>query len=416
MASFRPIDQSIDDENPHKKLRIYNRGISPLTVATDISPSSLPLSVFSISTDDYDKFTYTPPLKNYQVTVEKNVLYPEIGQSIEYYLGPMDYWIGKISPFIIDECNPYRSNHINDIKKILNIPNFEIKIKTLKEDSCIFIISINSNQSNRIQLSYNSSTNETKLLNNNEKLNNEESEILKIIISYFSYIYEEKEKKKLEIINAYYQEGHTLLGSQIKQIIETDKLLANISDEDLKNSGGSKPSMNPLKFFLNKKERLPQRYAPKHLTKKDQKKQKKNLAKSRKLYKKGIYFKRPKVKSFKSKKSRHINNVEKIYGVKNMSIPELSKKTKCTPASLNKIIEKGQGAYYSSGSRPNQSAHSWGVARLASSLTGGNASVIDYYVLEEGCKPDSKALKLAKKQCKKMGRNCGNNKTKKNIK
>ena len=37
------------------------------------------------------------------------------------------------------------------------------------------------------------------------------------------------------------------------------------------NSGGSKPSMNPLKFFLNKKERLPQRYAPKHLTKKDQK-------------------------------------------------------------------------------------------------------------------------------------------------
>merc|ERR1711991_68647 len=158
------------------------------------------------------------------------------------------------------------------------------------------------------------------------------------------------------------------------------------------------------------------RYAPKHLTKKDQKKQKKNLAKSRKLYKKGIYFKRPKVKSFKSKKSRHINNVEKIYGVKNMSIPELSKKTKCTPASLNKIIEKGQGAYYSSGSRPNQSAHSWGVARLASSLTGGNASVIDYHVLEEGCKPDSKALKLAKKQCKKKGGKCGKKKKKKKKK
>ena len=30
--------------------------------------------------------------------------------------------------------------------------------------------------------------------------------------------------------------------------------------------------MDPLKFFLNKNERLPQRYAPKHLTKKDQKK------------------------------------------------------------------------------------------------------------------------------------------------
>lgn len=171
--------------------------------------------------------------------------------------------------------------------------------------------------------------------------------------------------------------------------------------------------MDPLKFFLNKNERLPQRYAPKHLTKKDQKKQRANLGKSRKLYKKGEYFKRPKVKSFKSKKSRHLQNVEKIYGVDNMSISELSKKTQCSPDALNKIIEKGQGAYYSSGSRPNQTAHSWGVARLASSLTGGNASTIDYHILEEGCKPNSKALKLAKKQCKKLGRTCGKNKTRK---
>ena len=170
--------------------------------------------------------------------------------------------------------------------------------------------------------------------------------------------------------------------------------------------------MDPVKFFLNKKERLPQRYAPKHLTKKDQKKQKKNLTKSRKLYKKGEYFERPKVKSFKSKKSRHLQNVEKTYGVKNMSIPELSKKTKCSQEALNKIVEKGQGAYYSSGSRPNQTGHSWGVARLASALTGGNASVVDYNILEKGCKPTSKVLKLAKKQCKKVGRKCGNNKTK----
>ena len=138
------------------------------------------------------------------------------------------------------------------------------------------------------------------------------------------------------------------------------------------------------------------------------------MAKSRKLYKKGKYFKRPKVNSFKSKKSRHLQHVEKIYGVKNMSIPELSKKTKCSPSALNKIVEKGQGAYYSSGSRPNQTAHSWGVARLASSLTGGNASTIDYNILEEGCQPNSKALRLAKKQCKKLGRTCGKNKTKKN--
>jgi len=193
MASFRPINQSIEDENPNKKLRI-DRGISPPTVA----------SVFSISTDDYDTYTYTPPLKNYQVTVEKNGLYPEIGQSIEYYLGPMDYWIGKISPFIIDECNPFRSKkiHIENIKKISidkKIPNLKIKIKILEEDNCIFIISVKTDKTNEIQLSHNSSTNETKLLNNqelnNQELNDDESEILNIITSYFSYIYEEEKKK-----------------------------------------------------------------------------------------------------------------------------------------------------------------------------------------------------------------------------
>ena len=46
-----------------------------------------------------------------------------------------------------------------------------------------------------------------------------------------------------------------------------------------------------------------------------------------------------------------------------------------------------------------KTGHSWGIARLASSLTGGNASAIDYK-LEEGCKPNSKPLVLAKKRCK----------------
>ena len=55
------------------------------------------------------------------------------------------------------------------------------------------------------------------------------------------------------------------------------------------------------------------------------------------------------------------------------------------------------GAYYSSGSRPNQTAESWGIARLASAITSGKSAVIDYHLLEEGCKKNSKALKLAKK-------------------
>ena len=40
---------------------------------------------------------------------------------------------------------------------------------------------------------------------------------------------------------------------------------------------------------------------------------------------------------------------------------------------ISTIIKKGQGAYYSSGSRPNQTPHSWGYARLGSSISGGKA-------------------------------------------
>ena len=80
---------------------------------------------------------------------------------------------------------------------------------------------------------------------------------------------------------------------------------------------------------------------------------------------------------------------------------ELSKKTKCSKATLRKILSKGQGAYFSSGSRPNQTAHSWGVARLASSITGGKASAVDFKLLSKGCSKNSKALRLAKKAYKK---------------
>jgi Mor family transcriptional regulator len=171
--------------------------------------------------------------------------------------------------------------------------------------------------------------------------------------------------------------------------------------------------MNVIHTTLDKI-KIPQRYIPKSLKQKDKLKQKKNLKKSRKLYKKGVYFSRPKVDSFKSKESPHIKKLKKMYNIENIEIPELAKKTKCSEDALNKIIKKGQGAYFSSGSRPNQTAHSWGIARLGSSLTGGNASVVDYNELAEGCHPKSKPLILAKKQCKKVGRNCGKNNTRKN--
>lgn len=144
--------------------------------------------------------------------------------------------------------------------------------------------------------------------------------------------------------------------------------------------------------------RVPRRYIPRYLTKKDKNQQKTQLRKSRKEYKQGRYHTRKKVKSFKSKTSQHILNARRIYGIQNISPNrELVKKTKCSIGTLKKIMKKGQGAYFSSGSRPNQTGHSWGYARLASAITGGKASAVDLKLLIKGCKKSSKALKLAKK-------------------
>jgi hypothetical protein len=152
------------------------------------------------------------------------------------------------------------------------------------------------------------------------------------------------------------------------------------------------------------KRSIPRKYVPKRLSKKDKKKQLREIKKSRKAYKNRQYHTRKKVKSFKSKKSAHILNAERIYKIKNVRPgKELAKKTGCSIGALQKIVKKGQGAYFSSGSRPNQTAHSWGYARLASSITGGKSAAVDFKVLSEGCKKTAKAYKLALKSKKKHG-------------
>jgi len=142
----------------------------------------------------------------------------------------------------------------------------------------------------------------------------------------------------------------------------------------------------------------PLRYIPKKLNRNDTRKIKRELNLSRKLYKRGKYYTRKNVKSFKSKPSKHIVHARKIYGIQTIApTNELANKTGCSVNTLKKIVSKGEGAYFSSGSRPNQTAQSWGYARLASAVTGGKASAVDFGLLEKGCKSNSKALRLAKK-------------------
>ena len=141
---------------------------------------------------------------------------------------------------------------------------------------------------------------------------------------------------------------------------------------------------------------IPKKYVPRSLSPGDKRKQKAQIEESQKLYKDKIYKTRDKVDSFKSKRSDHLAALKEIYGIEKIEIgKELALKTGCSVEALEKIMKKGQGAYYSSGSRPNQTAHSWGLARVASAVTGGKASVVDLDIIREGCSENSKAYLLA---------------------
>jgi hypothetical protein len=84
---------------------------------------------------------------------------------------------------------------------------------------------------------------------------------------------------------------------------------------------------------------------------------------------------RPKTKP-KSKRSGFVVDFEKKYGKK-----ITDKKWIHTNIITNKgqelILAKGKGAYYSSGSRPNQTPSSWAYARLASVIMNGKARNVD---------------------------------------
>jgi len=147
------------------------------------------------------------------------------------------------------------------------------------------------------------------------------------------------------------------------------------------------------------------RYLPKTLTAKDKTQQLRMILKSKTLYRKGKYYERRPVKSFQSKTSPAILTARKVFGVEKIgATDELSLKSGCSVDALAKIISKGAGAYYSSGSRPNQTAQSWGVARLASALTSGKAGAVDYDILRAGCVPGSKGYIAAHLARTKYGR------------
>lgn len=162
-------------------------------------------------------------------------------------------------------------------------------------------------------------------------------------------------------------------------------------------SGGLRDTRRTKKY-------VPIRYLPKNLSAMDKRRQINMLAKSRKLYQQHKYYTRKPLPSYRNKTSRHITNARKIYNIDKITPSvELSRVTGCTVPALEKIVKKGEGAYFSSGSRPNQTAQSWGLARLASSITSGKSAAVDYAILESGCNHKKKAFILAEQARKKYG-------------
>jgi len=118
---------------------------------------------------------------------------------------------------------------------------------------------------------------------------------------------------------------------------------------------------------------LNKKYVPKSLSPSQKKKQVASIREKRD---------RPKLKDVKTKKSKWTTKADE-YFKGNTSISNISKTLGVSKTGLNKIIKKGEGAYYSSGSRPNVTARQWGVVRLYSVLFGGPARSVDKDIVKE---------------------------------
>ena len=130
----------------------------------------------------------------------------------------------------------------------------------------------------------------------------------------------------------------------------------------------SEANSNPkVKITYKGESRLvPKTYVPDSLKGEDRKKQIKSIF---------LGKDRPNT-SYKNKRSSWVEKFEKKYKHK-ITDKDFIHKNILKKEGQKQIINKGMGAYYSSGSRPNQTAESWGFARLGSVILGGPSRRID---------------------------------------
>tara|TARA_R110002074_G_scaffold31298_1_gene87859 strand:+ start:295 stop:744 length:450 start_codon:yes stop_codon:yes gene_type:complete len=112
---------------------------------------------------------------------------------------------------------------------------------------------------------------------------------------------------------------------------------------------------------------IPKRYLPDTLSKSERQKQIKSIFEGKE---------RPKTK-VKEKKSTWTTQFDKEYGEEldamkgKRSKSNIAKVTGIPLKAINEVYKKGEGAFYSSGSRPNQTASSWARGRIYAYIMGG---------------------------------------------
>ena len=115
------------------------------------------------------------------------------------------------------------------------------------------------------------------------------------------------------------------------------------------------------------------KYLPPGLTPEDRRKQAASIRNQ---------TRRPKLKSFKSRRSPWVAKFENKYGIK-ISNYKWIHKNLMTRKGIDKVLAKGRAAYFTSGSRPNQTPTSWARARLASVLLKGPAYKYDKDIVKK---------------------------------
>jgi len=112
---------------------------------------------------------------------------------------------------------------------------------------------------------------------------------------------------------------------------------------------------------------IPKRYLPDSLSKSERQKQIKSIFEGKE---------RPKTK-VKEKKSTWTTQFDKEYGDQldamkgKRSKRNIAKVTGIPFKAIDEVYKKGEGAFYSSGSRPNQTASSWARGRIYAYIMGG---------------------------------------------